>query len=142
MAKDTYVYVVVDTKGIIGSPNPSDFVVFSDNRGAIPGTGSGFISDVQKGKLITWCGIVKDASNPINAGDSVAIKEISMKAPVGTGGIRALGLKTYKERSNSGVVYGRGRSSGWINGGIEMYNIIINVNGTDYPIDPQLKMIP
>jgi len=135
--RDTYVYVVVDTQQIIGATNPSNFVEFSDNRGANPGTGNGFKSEVQRGKFITWCGIVKEAS--YHSGDSVAINEISMKDPAGK---RLLGMKTYREKHDSGVVYGRIRSSGVNNGDIEKYNITILVNGThSYTIDPQLEMI-
>jgi len=132
--KDTYVYVVVDTVNI-AEKGTDECVKFSDNRNDRPEIGPNFTSKVDKGRKITWCGIVKDAID--HKGDSVAIELISIKEK--GRGSNILKDTMYEDENGDGVVVGKIKDKD--ESAKESYNITIRVNGADpIIIDPQLQM--
>jgi len=135
--RNTYVYVVVDTKNIkVGDIDAN--VDLSDNWGGsytIPNDPESFSSKIGMGKNITWCAIVKDAKK--NPKDTVTINKISRKSD--NGGAKILKQISDPTLDQSGVVIGKAKNSKVV--GEENYYIIIEVNGKDkYTIDPKMRM--
>ncbi len=140
--KDTFVIVTVDTCDIEGG---NIKVIFSDNRGDMPGLGSQFRSKVSPGKRIYWIGKVMEPGEGCEVKDmekfydesSVEVKQIEIKNGEES---KVLKKNYYYDVNNNGVVFGKIKKSVEA-GTFDEYNITILVNGTIWiTIDPQLYM--
>lgn len=135
MAKNTNIYVLVDTASI-NHTDPDKYVEISDNRGDKPNKAKHFTATIDKKKKVYWHALVKDSlSYPEH---SVKISKIEMKTV--NGGTQLLRKKSYTHKADEVI---RGKVKKKYMDGEQNYNIILIVNNdieNPYIIDPKLRM--
>lgn len=129
--KDTNVYLTLLSNLNITESNVKDKINFSDDRSdpaENPGHPETYLSSVDKNMKITWHGV--------NWGNStVKIKEVSKKT---NSPADILKKDKYTDTNDDGVVVGQVKDTQV--SGDETYNVKFTIDGTEYTIDPRLKM--
>lgn len=129
--KDTDVLLTVTTTNI-NQTNKNGKVVFTDNWGDLetPGDPANYVSKVNKNMKITWTAVESDGTTPV-----------TIKGVAKDGGLVL--MKNIKQGDSSNIFTAKIKDGSDIKiGDTESYSITITVNGTDYPIDPRIKISP